>query len=253
MKTLFLAWQDPNKRSWHTIGRLTQQEQDGLYQFMYTKGAYEAKRQAQFQPLQSFPNFETIYESKDLFPMFSNRLLTKSRPEYEDYLEWLDVPKHEADPMALLMRSGGRRNTDSFEVFPRPQPNAHGEYQVHFFPHGLRHMPESTLQRIQKLEPGDPLYLTLDVANPVEPFALLLRTNDYHNVGFCPSYLLEDAQNVMWECRSETSVKIERVNTKGAPLQYRLLCKMTSCWPEGFEPCSSERFQPIVCPNVSTS
>ena len=38
--------------------------------------------------------------------------------------------------------------------------------------------------------------------------------------------------------------EVEQVNPS-APLQYRLLCKMTSPWPEAFGACTSEQFQPI--------
>lgn len=31
---------------------------------------------------------EQVYESNDLFPLFKNRLLKESRPEYEAYLRW---------------------------------------------------------------------------------------------------------------------------------------------------------------------
>ena len=35
-----------------------------------------------------------VYESAVLFPLFANRLLSKTRPEYRDFLAWLDVPEH---------------------------------------------------------------------------------------------------------------------------------------------------------------
>jgi len=39
MKTLFIAWQDAQSRSWAPVGRLTRE--DGIYQFVYTRGAEE--------------------------------------------------------------------------------------------------------------------------------------------------------------------------------------------------------------------
>ena len=41
MRTLFLAWQDPVARRWFPVGRL--EYSDGLYSFVYTKGAEQAR------------------------------------------------------------------------------------------------------------------------------------------------------------------------------------------------------------------
>jgi hypothetical protein len=82
-----------------------------LYTFAYTKGAEEARQQARFQPLESFPDLLTVYVSEQLFPLFSNRLLPQSRPEYQEFLEWLSVPSSERDPVVILARSGGRKVT----------------------------------------------------------------------------------------------------------------------------------------------
>ena len=58
-QTLFLAWQDPNSRSWFPIGRLTF---DGArYKFVYTQGVEEAQQKCSFAPLSSFPHLEKVY------------------------------------------------------------------------------------------------------------------------------------------------------------------------------------------------
>jgi len=118
MRTLFLAWQDPKSRRWYPVGRLASSNQ--LYSFQYTKGAEQAAA-AGFQPLASFPELRTIYVSEHLFPLFTNRILPHSRPEYGDYLKWLSVPPSERDPVVILSRSGGQRVTDTLEVFPCPE------------------------------------------------------------------------------------------------------------------------------------
>src|SRR5437667_10297479 len=116
MRTLFLAWQHPESRAWYPVGKLTH---DGAeYQFVYTKGAQLANAQVGFQPLRTFPSFGDIYESDQLFPLFSNRLLSRSRPDFPDFVSWLNLPETEDDPVIILARSGGRRETDQLEVFP---------------------------------------------------------------------------------------------------------------------------------------
>lgn len=254
MKTLFLAWQAPANRAWLPIGRL---QFDGEhYQFVYLRGARDAKRLHGFQPLASFPRLEEVYESDELFPLFANRLPSRSRPDYDEYVECLNVPRDEHDPIALLSRSGGARVTDNLEVFPCPELDESGQYHIHFFAHGIRHLPRFSIERIGRLRPGDPLLLIHDFQNPHDPFALMLRTNDQFEgdrfiVGYCPRYLVPDTFELLTNCDTVAAVAVERVNPPPAPLQLRLLCNMTACWPEGFRPCRSDSFQPIATSEVS--
>lgn len=238
--TLFLVWQDSESRKWYPIGRL--ERHNGDYVYSYIRGARLAIEEADFRPFDSFPKLEDHYLSTDLFPLFSNRVPPKSRPEYKDYLEWLAIAKNEDEPMALLMRSGGRRNTDAFEVIPVPEQDEQGNYIVYFFPHGLRYMETSALERIKTLNSGEHLSLVHDCDNPVDPDAIALMTEDGYKVGYCPRYLLADvwASHTDWHT-GNMPVKVVRINLGDAPLQYRLLCKLTS----KIEPYHSEQFLPI--------
>lgn len=247
MTTLFLAWRSPRTRSWYTVGRLTA---DGLYRFVYTHGAEEAERAGSFAMLPDFPERDQVYESEELFPLFANRLLPRSRPDYPEWVEWLSLAEHEDDPVALLARSGGQRATDSFEVFPCPQQQADGTYHLHFFAHGLRHFPAASAERTARLQPGETLLLMHDFQNPADPRALMLRTaeqepNDIHSVGFCPCYLLEDILDLLSQDSRTAQIAVERINPPPAPLQFRLLCSLTLRWPAGFQPFSGNVYQPI--------
>ena len=243
MKSLFLAWQDPNARTWFPVGRLTHEH--GLYRFSYLQGALEAREQAGFEPILSFPQFDYRYVSSDLFPLFANRLLRPSRPEYKDFIQWLNIPEHQDDPIALLARSGGKRKTDNFEVFPCPEQEADGNYHIHFFTHGLRHFPEAEQQHVQTLPPDTPLWLMHDLQNPFDSRALVLRTADRHQVGYCPRYLAQDLYELVSKFPEQVKAKVERVNPSPTPLQFRLLCNLTAPWLEGFEPFSSPSYHPL--------
>ncbi len=135
MKTLYLAWRQPDRR-WWPVGRLSHDGSE--YVFTYIKGAVSAG-EGGFRPLLSFPDLDEVYVSKELFPLFGNRLPPRSRPDYQDFVEWLDLGPGEADPMGMLARSGGRRETDMFEVFPVPEPSLDDRYESAFFVHGLRY------------------------------------------------------------------------------------------------------------------
>lgn len=136
--TLFLAWQDQNSRSWFTIGRLTF---DGInYEFTYTQGVLEAQKKCGFEPLVSFPRLGEVYKSTYLFPVSANRLNPKNRPDCSSFLHGLNLSQDEREPIAILARSGGRRETDTLTVFPCSELDSEGRYCLHFFLHGLRYL-----------------------------------------------------------------------------------------------------------------
>lgn len=244
MKTLFLAWQNPISRRWFPIGRLTF---DGnLYRFGYIQGVVTAQREGDFELLWAFPELNTVYESYELFPLFSNRLLRRSRPEYPDFLQWLNLPDHTHDPITLLSRSGGQRATDSLEVFPYPERDKQGRYQAHFFSHGLRYLPAETQPHILHLQPGDRLYVAHDCQNPYDDKALMLRTEDKYIVGYCPRYLVNDFFDLLARAPKKLEVVVERVNPAPTPLQFRLLCNLRAEWSADFEPFSDRAYQPLA-------
>lgn len=246
MKTLFLAWQDPKKRDWFPIGRLT--FNTSKFSFVYTKGAYEASKNNGFQPLVSFPDFHKLYQSDALFPLFANRVMPRSRPDYASYLESLNIPKEADDPITILSKSGGKKATDYFEIFPCPKPDENGLYHIHFFLHGLRYSSASAIECVNNLKHLDPLYLMHDIQNSFDPKALALRTDASDFLGYCPRYLASDIHEILKDDPKLANVSVERVNPAPTPIQMRLLCSMTAKWPENFHPFSSDQYQPIIEP-----
>ncbi|WP_338022943.1 DNA-binding protein [Argonema galeatum] len=255
MKTLFLAWQDANSGDWFPIGKLTF---DGkMYEFAYTKGILEAIEKCGFEPLYSLPDLNKVYRSVELFPLFSNRVLSRSRPNYKNFVELLNLPQHEDDPITLLARSGGQKATDKFEVFPCPERDENGLYHIHFFVRGLRHLPPGSLDRINHLRKNEPLLLVHDFQNRSDRKALMLRTNetflgDLYPVGYCPRYLVDDAFNFIGQNPELVHIHVERVNPAPTPLQFRLLCNMTAPWPDDFHPFSSPMYQ-LIRADIATA
>jgi len=240
VKVLFLAWQDPETRRWFTVGKLS--SEDGIFRFVYTKGATLSKNFVAFGSMQ---NLREVYMSRELFPFFSNRLISKKRPEYRDFLRWLDLPENGDDPLVLLARTEGVRGTDSLTVFPCPEPDASGKYVVHFFSHGSRYVPDEARIRINTLMPGERLYLTPDPQNESDGCAIALRTNDPATiVGYCPRYITYDFLQLLTNDPEAVYVQVQRVNAE-APIQLRLLCKLTADWPETFQPFRSEEFEEL--------
>ncbi len=238
---LILSWKNSTTHMWVPVGRL--KFQNNHYFFQYTKGAQTSK---EFQPFEKMDNLNKIYESEELFPLFKNRLLQKSRPEYSEYLDWLDVSKTEMHPMEELALTGGVRATDSLQLFPMPIEN-NGYYEVKFFSHGIRYLASSYIERANKLENGDKLYIMKDIQNPHDGYALTLRTEDPPElVGYCPKNYVKDFNSLIEENGAE-NIEVSVVkNNKMAPSQLKLLCKFKVKWYEGFTPFSDDDFQPIV-------
>ena len=239
-EVLFLAWQDPETRGWYPVGRLSRD--DGVYRFVYTKGAKRSKR---FIPFGRMQDVTAAYESRELFPLFANRLLTKQRPEYKDFLDWLNVQDNEDDPLALLARTGGTRQTDTLMVFPCPS-KSDGMYRTKFFAQGLRYLSACSISAVNQISAGARLFLMPDPQNEHDRLAIALRTTDPKTlVGYCPSYLTEDFRRLLRARTHAVVVTAERVNAS-APIQLRLLCDLVAPWPRTFRPCSTNDFKPLA-------
>jgi len=242
MKSIYVAWQEPNSRQWMPVGRLTKDESD--FKFVYTRGA---KKFPSFTPFGRMKDLYTVYKSEELFPLFANRILSKSRPEYEKYLHWLGMDRQEYDVMEELSRTAGLRATDSLELFHCPTPKEDNTYEVRFFSRGLRHMHTENQERAATLKVGERLFLMQDLQNEYDSMALLMRTDDPVSlVGYAPRYYSAELTELIEENDTESvKVTVERVNTD-APIQYRVLCKIKAPWPAKFTPCSQEQFQALA-------
>lgn len=244
MRTLFVAWQSPAERSWFTVGRLC--SRDHRYRFEYTWGAIDGQ-EAGFHPFSAFPDLQVSYESERLFPFFANRLLSRSRREFNDFVRWVSPHEIEDDPIALLARSGGQRMTDSLELFPEPEKQ-NGWYHLHFFIHGMSHMPGTSANRAEALEPGERLLIMKDVQNPVDENAMVLRTAEHYHqdfffMGFLPRYLAQDLAPLIEH--SPANVEVIRVNPPPAPIQFRVLCCSRFRPPKGHGLFEGREFTPV--------
>lgn len=243
VKSLFLAWQAPS-RLWFPVGLLNADADRQLYVFEYTQGALQAQNKAGFAPLVAFPDFKQRYESSELFPLFKNRVLDPHRKDFLAYLRSLDLDSEHSDPLEILAISGGERQTDSFEVFPKIEKCPDNSFSCRFFLHGLRHVSEQARQRALSLQVGEGLRVSIEMNNPVNEFAIQLATEDYHFLGWTPRYLVPDLLRAIAN-HPRVQAKVVRVNELGTPLNRRVLIELSGQLPDGFEPMSSVDFQTI--------
>lgn len=237
---LILAWRNTITRIWTPVGILA--IKNNKYYFNYTNGS----KAESFIPFGRMQDKTETYVSDVLFPIFYNRLLSKSRPEYEDFLSWLDIDKKKNNDFLELSRSRGIRATDELQLFPIPEKNEDGNYEVLFFSHGISHLAPEYVNRHSKLKKDDKLLLLKDIQNEVDSDALVLRTKDdpVELLGYCPSFFVKDFNKLMkLNGNKEIKVTVQKVN-HDAPLQLKLLCKLSTKWPDKFTSFDNEDFMP---------
>ena len=250
-KTLFLAWQDnkdkpDTKKSsqWFPVGRLDSDAGNSMYRFRYIGGARKATKKAGFPPLVSFPNLEGDYKSSKLFAMFSNRVMWPSRPDFKDYLESLALTEDD-DPIDMMAVSGGRRVTDSYEVFPNIVKKPDGSFACRFFLHGGKHVSTAAQERLGSLTADEELYLALELTNPLGERAVQIQTTDYHMIGWSPRYLAHDLSVALAGPQGSCKARVVQINPMPVPSEQRVLIEMSGNLGD-HEPMSGPDFQPLV-------
>ncbi len=242
-RSLFVSWRDSDVGSVHPIGRLIRRTgPDGEhYSFAYLKMAEGLEG---LQPLPGLPHLHERYDSDQLFPVFANRVMPRSRPDYDLLASRVDL-QGDADPFEVLARSGGRRATDQIEVFAGPERTAEGESGVLFFGRGIRHV-DGAAETVASLRPGDRLVLVDTTQNERNSPAVLLRTGDGRQVGRIPDYLVQHVQELRQLNGSDPIVEVEHVNDDTVATHMRLLCRLRAPWPHGYVPFSGSEFQTLV-------
>ncbi len=252
-RVLYLAWQDKHgssthgepSRQWFPVGRLDVGNESG-YQFRYIKGAIAAHEKAGFQPLDAFPELRKDYRSRHLFALFRNRVPSPDRGDYQSILKRLDLPPG-ADPFEILAVSGGARQTDNLEVFPRIEKRPDGGFACRFFLHGWRYVNESAKARLKQLKTDEDLQVSVELNNPATGVALQLQTsNDYHILGWAPRYLISDLLSAIIEAPQNLYARVVQVNPPPAPHNQRVLLEFGGYLPDEIEPMSDEQFEPLV-------
>ena len=247
-QTLFLAErleEAEQAARWAVVARLDQHA--GHYCFRYTRGVEKLEG---FTPLAEFPDVEVAACSRELFPLFRNRLLNRRRKEYTRALAWsgfsVDDPP---DDLQLLAITEGRRVTDQLELFAPPQP-VRGEsvFRSRFFVHGVRHLDDSVREQLLRLSPGTPAKLRREDENPADSHAVAVDTvlpdcDEPTPIGYVPRYLAREVRRG-WEQPglADPQLRVVQVNPD-APQQQRVLAELTYALPTGEQPFASDRFQ----------
>lgn len=229
MKTLFVASQDPKSREWVPVARLD--GGDNGYALSYTRGALKSPGFVGFGRMSAL---DRVYYSETLFPFFANRLLSRSRPEYRQFIDWIGLDDaFQDDPMSVLSAAGGIRATDNFEVIALPEVRD-GWLRMRFFPKGLRYLPEHAASVINSFSVDQSLYLMHDMQNKNDRNAIVIRSEKpIAMVGYVPRYYCAGLLHLLGR-NSSVATLVRRLNS-GAPLDMRYLCEVNAQVPKGFD------------------
>ena len=237
---LVVAWQHPDTRAIRPVGIL--QLDRGVYSYHYIRGM---KKVPDFRPFIGFPDPYRRYESPYLFPIFAQRVMHPSRPDYAKYMNSLDLSR-EASPWEQLSRSEGRRAGDTIMLFPEPTINADGSTRCTFLVHGIRHVtnsPSLIEERLGRVHQGDHLRLRDEPENPVNPAATLVTNSMGERLGWVPDLLLDFVQRV--RSQTEPDVQVVHINGPDAPIHMRLLVRLSGRVPEGYRAFSGPDWEPL--------
>ena len=161
--------------------------------------------------------------------------MSAHRENFSDYLESLDLPPEFREPVHILAVSGGRRRTDSLEVFP---PASEGHFELSFFLRGIRYC-----ERIAKLQSGERVEFIRERKNTGTGLpALRVETLKGEAIGYTPNYMVSDFQYIRENCYVPEDIAVARVNPEN-PLDSRVLLHVAGCWPEDYESMMPEEFE----------
>jgi len=209
------------------------------YEFSYLA---RAVRDPGFRPLLGFREVRR-YESRGLFPLFSERLMDPRRPDRADFLAALALDA-DASPLLVLSRSGGRRVGDAIELTPVPLTDDQGRSQCIFLVHGVRHLMPAGGEVIDRLSEGDALALEPQPDNDHNERALLVTAEAGTPVGWVPDVLLDYVRGL-----SGASVHVVRANGPQVGSRLRLLVRVAGAAAPGWEPFSGPDWE--LAPSVA--
>ena len=172
-------------------------------------------------------------------------MLSSKLADFPEYIDWLGLTREEANPISILSVSGGTRVTDNLQTFPKIEAGPDGSFQMRFFAHGLRHLPEASRERATRLKPGEKLRVMIEVNNPATRLAVTLHADDYVMVGWAPRYLVEDLVTCIPKA-PEIEVTVVKVNNLHAPLNQSILVESSGKSPANHRLMSSPDFTPLI-------
>jgi hypothetical protein len=218
-QTILVLWRAPGAGDLLPVGRLVVRESTPRFEFTYEPGVATARDRG-FALFLEFPDVAHDYTSDELFPLFANRLMGASRPDYPAWVERHGLEPGTLDELSLLVRADGRRATDRVELIGLPtRADGRPTLTSWFFARGLTAAQENEIGTLVKGE-------SLEISDAHrEELRTGLKTRRGQLVGYVPNSAIFQVQDVVRDAVLPT-VFVERVNPPPTPIHHRLLCRL---------------------------
>ncbi len=250
---LLVLWQHPYTREIVPIGRFSRTANG--YSFVYTQAAAEMR---DFRPLLGLADLHQRYDSQQIPAVFSQRVMSPSRPDYGEYLAMLGLSDQEqVTPWEQIVHSGGSRVGDTLQ-FMRVPVVRDGRAVACFLANGVRHIPDGPLRlpgrevrvtreqqeaALEKLRVGDLVLLEPEHGNSADENAILL-TFEGIPLGWVPRALSSSLRTLVEGGAYHATVR--RVGPPGTPHHLRLVLNLDVQVPGGFSFDPEGRWVPLI-------
>jgi len=228
---LAVTWQHPHGRRHEPVGLLTCDDKGFHFKYLHRASSVEG-----FQPFLGFDELYRTYSSRQLFPLFTQRIIRSGRPDFPKFLQALQLENGASD-WQILARSHGQREGDGIRVFMEPYVGEDGQTITTFLAHGVRHrlLADSRVESaLKSLSCGDQLSLVDEPDNPVDPSAILVSSDGHVMLGWVPTVLLPYVHKV--QQHGKVDVKVMQSSGPDIPPAYRLLVELSGQVNPGHRP-----------------
>ena len=190
---LYLIWKSPSDGQQYVVGELTK---NGKYEFEYCKQIDDAIEQG-FTLLLPFQNKDVVYQSDELFGVFSSRLPDRKRKDMDKILKKYSMDHF--NEYQLLKRSGARLPIDNL-YFVDPISISDNEIKRYFFLAGVRHYlgcNGSDCRKTIDVSVGEEIYLECESDNVKDKYAVKLCNSNGEKLGYIPRYHSESISKLI--------------------------------------------------------
>ncbi|QCB50022.1 hypothetical protein E5720_06935 [Rhodococcus sp. PAMC28707] len=252
VRDLLVLWRHPVTRWIQPIGRLSQ----GLdhYSFSYTRAAAEIP---ELRTLPGLPDLWRRYDSQSLPAVFGQRVMERSRSNYDTYMTWLGLDPRMATPWEQIVYSGGRRAGDTLQFMEVPCV-VDGRVHARFLVNGIRHVagqPCTFVNRVTRVSPreheaafarlhvGAIVTIEAEIENESDENASMVTAGGVP-LGWVPRSLSQGVRKLLaYGPISPTVIAVRGIDT---PSHLRLVLDLDVEVPDGFSFDPAGNWQPLA-------
>jgi hypothetical protein len=254
VRTLFVAWQEPESRRIFPIARLTRRR-SGEYELAYIEAVRAAQARG-FVGLPGLEDIERVHVSAQLPALFENRSASRGRPRgsSSSYSKSNNVEPAalsgealDAAPITVFVRRAPGDAPERLEAFSAPLRDPAGRRWGVFDARGVGRVPGSA-EVLQSLQPHERVTLRAEPDNLYNPHALVIVRANQSELGYVPDYLANELARAGGgpEQLELEVLGAQRLTFPPAAPVYRVTCRYSCSAELGRLLFASESYRPVA-------